>query len=65
MEPKVHYRVHKSPPLALILNQTNPVHTLGRYFFKIRVNIILPSTPSSFEWSLIFRISVLTCCTKF
>jgi hypothetical protein len=41
----VHYRVHNSP----VLGQMNSVHTHS--------NIILPSTPSSYEMSLPFRIS--------
>jgi hypothetical protein len=31
LNPKFHYRVHKSPPLFHILNQSSPIHTIPSY----------------------------------
>jgi hypothetical protein len=58
--PKVHYRVHNSPPLVPILSQIDPVHTITCYLrsmliFSTHLRLGLPSGlfPSGFPTNIL------------
>jgi hypothetical protein len=57
-KPKVHYRVHKSPPLVPILGLINPMHTLQ---LSLRSILILPSSLQAFQPKSCTHFSFTPC----
>jgi hypothetical protein len=55
-KPMALYRVHNSAPPVPNLSHLNPIHNLPPDFPMIHLNIILPSTLRSWEWSRPFRL---------
>ena len=53
--PKVLYRIYKSPPPISILSQINPVHVPSFHSLKIHINIIFPFTLGSSKWPRFLR----------
>jgi hypothetical protein len=55
--PKARYCVHKHLPPVPILSEICPVHASPSESLKICFNIILPSMPSSSQWTILLTSS--------
>ena len=55
--PKVHHRIHRSPPPTSILRQIDSVYAPTSHLSKTHFNIILLHTSGSSKWSHSLRFS--------
>ena len=61
--PVVHYRLHKSPPLAPFLNRISEIHALQIDFFKNHFCISLPSASRSSLQGSPSKCYMHLCCS--
>jgi hypothetical protein len=56
MEPKGSSPCSQKPDIGPYPEQLNPVRPIGPYLPKVQINVILPPTPKSSQWSLTFGL---------
>jgi len=61
MQPERHCRVHGSPPLDAVLVRLSPGNNLTTSFCKIYFNIVLPSSPPFYKFSVLFSLFIFIC----
>jgi hypothetical protein len=63
--PRIHYCIHRSPPLDSVLSQMNPVHILTPLSIWIHFTFIFPPMPNPLKWFLPFSFFQGKLCMHF